>query len=75
MHRKLVLKLALAAALAASIPAAVAQSEVEAGCPGGFSCPDVWMPVTCSNGVTYSNACYAALACATGCVGGGAASS
>ena len=38
------------------------------------SCPDVWDPVTCSNGVTYSNGCYAWLACATGCTGGGASS-
>lgn len=35
-------------------------------------CLDVWNPVTCSNGVTYSNACYAARACATGCTPGGA---
>ncbi len=33
-------------------------------------CLDVWNPVTCSNGITYSNACYAARACATGCVPG-----
>lgn len=30
-------------------------------------CLDVWNPVICSNGVVYSNACYAARACATGC--------
>ena len=35
-------------------------------------CLDVWDPVTCSNGVTYSNACYAYRACATGCTSGGA---
>ena len=35
-------------------------------------CPDVWDPVTCSNGVTYSNSCYAYRACATGCTSGGA---
>ncbi|MBL8745776.1 MAG: hypothetical protein JNK58_05390 [Phycisphaerae bacterium] len=34
---------------------------------GPRNCLDVWNPVTCSNGVTYSNACYAARACATGC--------
>jgi hypothetical protein len=34
-------------------------------------CLDVWNPVTCSNGVTYSNLCYAQRACATGCVPGG----
>ncbi len=33
-------------------------------------CPDVYDPVTCSNGQTYSNACYASLAGATGCVRG-----
>lgn len=40
---------------------------------GPRNCLDVWNPVTCSNGVTYSNACYAARACATGCSPGGAA--
>jgi len=32
------------------------------------NCLDVWQPVICSNGVVYSNACYAARAGATGCV-------
>lgn len=41
------------------------------GCPRDMSCPDVYNPVTCSNGVTYPNACYAYVACATGCSGGG----
>ncbi len=36
--------------------------------PGQFECLDVWDPVICSNGVVYSNFCYAARACATGCV-------
>lgn len=31
-------------------------------------CLDVWRPVICSNGQVYSNDCYAARACATGCV-------
>jgi hypothetical protein len=31
-------------------------------------CPDVWMPVICSNGFVYSNYCYAGCAGATGCV-------
>lgn len=30
-------------------------------------CPDVYAPVTCSNGVTYSNSCRASCAHATGC--------
>lgn len=41
-------------------------------CPGGFECLDVWDPVICSNGVVYSNGCYARRACATGCVPYGA---
>lgn len=40
-------------------------------CPRDIQCPDVYNPVTCSNGVTYPNACYAYRACATGCGGGG----
>lgn len=34
---------------------------------GPRNCLDVWNPVICSNGVVYSNACYASRACATGC--------
>lgn len=34
----------------------------------GIYCLDVWRPVICSNGVVYSNSCYAYRACATGCV-------
>lgn len=46
--------------------------EAAAKCPRpGVYCLDVWDPVTCSNGVTYSNACYAYRACATGCSAGG----
>ena len=40
-------------------------------CPRDIQCPDVYNPVTCSNGITYPNACYAFRACATGCGGGG----
>lgn len=35
---------------------------------GGSECLDVYAPVICSNGVVYSNACYASKAKATGCV-------
>ncbi len=35
-------------------------------------CLDVWAPVICSNGVVYSNSCYASCARATGCVPYGA---
>jgi len=30
-------------------------------------CPLIFAPVTCNDGVTYSNSCFAAAACAKGC--------
>lgn len=36
------------------------------GCPKDIVCLDVWLPVICANGVTYSNQCYADRACAPG---------
>ena len=46
---------------------------VPGGCPwSDIQCPDIYDPVTCDNGVTYPNACYAFAACATGCGEGGA---
>jgi hypothetical protein len=30
-------------------------------------CYQIYAPVKCSNGVTYTNQCYADAACATGC--------
>jgi hypothetical protein len=30
-------------------------------------CPAIFAPVTCNNGVTYSNQCFADAACARGC--------
>jgi hypothetical protein len=34
---------------------------------GECLCPDVYAPVICSNGITYSNLCQAGCAGATGC--------
>ncbi len=53
---------------------ALAGKKPPGGGGGGTACPDVWDPVTCANGVTYSNQCYANVAKAPGpCVpaGGG----
>jgi hypothetical protein len=64
----LVSKIAVALALTAG---ALSVSTVQAasGCPRkDVYCLDVWNPVICSNGVVYSNSCYAYRACATGCV-------
>jgi hypothetical protein len=35
---------------------------------GSCICPEYYAPVTCSNGQTYSNLCFAQCAGATGCV-------
>lgn len=53
--------------------AATATVALAAGPRGGFGCGpryclDVWRPVICPNGQVYSNDCYAARACQTGCV-------
>jgi len=45
------------------------------GCPKDIYCLDVWQPVTCADGITYSNQCYADRACAPKpCVSGEPAS-
>ena len=33
-------------------------------------CPAIFAPVTCDNGQTYTNQCFADADCATGCVSG-----
>ena len=66
--KKLSLKLALAAALTVSALSIPTTSQAASGCPRNVNCLDVWQPVICSNGVIYSNGCYAYRACATGCV-------
>jgi Kazal-type serine protease inhibitor-like protein len=40
----------------------------EARAFGGCICPQIYAPVKCSNGKTYTNGCYASCAHATGCV-------
>ncbi|MFO0857710.1 MAG: hypothetical protein U0640_10185 [Phycisphaerales bacterium] len=68
--KKLVSRLGFAA-LAVTILGAIgvgASTATAVGPCGPRNCLDVWRPVICSNGVVYSNSCYAARACATGCV-------
>ncbi|MEO1085109.1 MAG: Kazal-type serine protease inhibitor family protein [Acidobacteriota bacterium] len=54
----------------------VLSTNLKAECPRpDVYCLDVYDPVFCtSDGQTYSNACYAWRACATGCTAGGASS-
>jgi hypothetical protein len=61
MIRKLVLGLSLVGALGAT---AYADQCVPDPNP---ICYQIYAPVTCSNGVTYTNQCYADAACAKGC--------
>lgn len=77
MNKKLWIVGALA--VIASIAMVVSSEETEAAGGGFGSCPyknmqclDVYDPVTCSNGVTYPNDCYARRACQFNCSGGNA---
>jgi len=57
---------ALAAVLTAG---SFAAPQAGAKCTPDAVCPTIWDPVVCSsNGQFYSNKCFAAVACATGCV-------
>jgi len=64
-------KSALACAAVGAIFIGISAATSEAARrPRPCICLDVYAPVTCSNGVTYPNACYASCAGATGCVPG-----
>jgi hypothetical protein len=61
MIRKIVLGMVLTGALAAT-------SYADKCVPNPNPiCYQIYAPVTCSNGVTYTNQCYADAACAVGC--------
>ena len=62
MIRKLFLGLVLTGAVATAAHA----DKCVPNDPNVF-CPDIFAPVTCNNGVTYPNQCYADRACAVGC--------
>lgn len=74
MNRKAQLTAKLTTTLAVGTVMAVAATAIAApggrirDCLPGVYCLDVYLPVICSNGFVYSNSCYAAKACATGCV-------
>ena len=69
MIRRIV-KVAFSAAVATVVVGGISTlfTPVQARFGGGNCiCPDVYAPVLCSNGVTYSNACVASCNHATGC--------
>lgn len=61
MIRMFVLSLALTGAMGGTAIADKCEPDPDA------ICPLVYAPVTCSNGVTYSNQCFADADCARGC--------
>lgn len=67
--KRAMLKLTFAVALSAT---AFATAQAAPGCKPVKNpiCPAIYDPVTCSNGKTYSNQCFANADCATGCVSG-----
>jgi hypothetical protein len=64
--------LAIGAVVFGVVSAASAARPPAGGGGGPIYCLDVWKPVICSNGIVYSNDCYARRAGATGCVPYGA---
>lgn len=55
------------AAVVGSLAATADAAFPIGGLCGPRYCLDVWIPVICPNGQVYSNTCYAARACQTGC--------
>ena len=58
----------VAVALTFVVGIASLAAPVRAASIGGCICPDVYAPVKCSNGRTYSNACVASCNKAKNCV-------
>jgi hypothetical protein len=58
--------LLLGLALAGGMTSAVSYADQCVPDPNAI-CPLIYAPVTCNNGVTYSNQCFADAACAKGC--------
>jgi len=58
---RLLIGFVLVLALVLVVGTALAAKRPPSG-GGGKACPDVWDPVTCADGVTYSNQCYADVA-------------
>lgn len=67
-NKKLVVLGATFCAAVVGVVASTALAARPGGGGGPIYCLDVWRPVICSNGVVYSNDCYARRAGATGCV-------
>lgn len=63
--KKFVVRLSLGAFVLGALvvgTTALAKRPGGGGGGGGIACPDVWDPVVCADGNTYSNQCYADVA-------------
>lgn len=71
--KRAAVKLTLGLSLLAGILSVAVPSQAAPGCKKDKNgvCPQIFDPVVCDNGKTYSNSCFAMLDCATGCVPAG----
>lgn len=69
--KRAIFKLTFALALSAAAFTSTAQADPECKKIKNPICPAIFDPVTCDNGKTYSNQCFANADCATGCVPAG----
>jgi hypothetical protein len=63
---KILLGLTLLGTVVSGSTAIAGKPKPPSGCPKAILCLDVWNPVVCADGITYSNSCYADRACAPG---------
>jgi hypothetical protein len=64
--KKNILRLFLLSLVVTGASAGVSQADRCVPDPNAI-CPLIYAPVTCNNGVTYSNQCFANADCAKGC--------
>ncbi|MBW8875536.1 MAG: hypothetical protein JF614_11285 [Acidobacteria bacterium] len=68
IRANLIPKLAFALVLTGAIAGSASHAQAARCVPNPNPiCFQIFAPVTCSNGVTYTNQCYADAACARGC--------
>lgn len=66
MNRATKLRMLLLSLVLTGAMSAVAHADKCVPDPNAI-CPFIYAPVTCNDGVTYSNQCFADAACAKGC--------
>lgn len=69
--KRAIFKLTFALALSAAAFTSTAQAAPDCKKNKDVVCPAIFDPVVCDHNKTYSNSCFAAADCATGCVPAG----